>query len=242
MKKCLPLLLLLAAGCAKIDAIKADSARLPAIQADAARLPAIQADTARLSAIQTDTARLPGMQTDMAAALALLQKRDATVRIAYVDGNRLNTLTAAWRQRRIDEAMAKLALTPEVKAQLEAYDRALAQFNAWAMSRQRNDPRMPPMGNMAGLRSDPEYQPHLDAVDQARAPVAEIVERRNRLQSETRYPVGDLIAEYVNDRFDLVLDRSWGGQSVLYSRAKEIPDITEGVVALLESKEKTASR
>ena len=190
MKNCFLLvsLLLLAAGCAKVDAIKSDTARLPAIQADTARLPAIQTDTARLPAIQTDPARLPAMQMDMArlpviqadvaTALALLQKRDATVRIAYVDRNRLDPLTSAWRQRRIDEAMAKFGVDPEIKAQLDAYDRALAEFNAWAMERRRSDPRMPGPPTLSDLRADPEFQQHHQAVEQARAPVADLVERQ----------------------------------------------------------------
>ena len=78
-------------------------------------------------------------------------------------------------------------------------------------------------------------------VEAARAPIADIIERRNHqsAQYQEAFKVDQLVIEYAKDRFDLVVDSSdaqYSRSPVLYRKADEVVDITDGVIKLLKQK------
>ena len=76
---------------------------------------------------------------------------------------------------------------------------------------------------------------------EAKAPIADVIERRNRQASQhrNRHSTDQLVAEYVKDRFGLVVDSSdehFSSSAVLYRSADEVLDITDGVIKLFKQK------
>jgi hypothetical protein len=85
--------------------------------------------------------------------------------------------------------------------------------------------------------AEKEYEAMSKRVAEAKAPVAAIIDRRERQAAEYRqqYSIERLVAEYVKDRYDLVIDSR---EKVLYQTAGEVTDITDGIIALFKEKTK----
>ena len=86
-----------------------------------------------------------------------------------------------------------------------------------------------------------EYEALSKRVTEAKTPIAAIVDRRERQAAQYReqFSIERLIAEYGKDRFDLVVDSSderFSRSAVLYRKAGEGVDITEGIIALMKAK------
>ena len=92
----------------------------------------------------------------------------------------------------------------------------------------------------AATEEDKAYQAMARRVAEAKAPVAEILERRTRVSMEYYAPafLNRLIAEYAKDRYDLVLDST--PEKSLYRAAIETReiDITEAVIQFFRDREK----
>ena len=132
------------------------------------------------------------------------------------------------------------ALPPETEAKISEYEALRMELLRMRMPlplpmralRQPSD-SAPPEPSAA----DKEYEAMSKRVAEAKAPVAAIVDRRERQAAEYRqqYSIERLIAEYVKDRYDLVVDSR---ENVLYQTAGETTDITGGVLALFKEKTK----
>ena len=101
---------------------------------------------------------------------------------------------------------------------------------------------MPPGSEPAAPASDKDFEAQSKKVEEAKAPIAAILNRRNEVsaQDNDRSSMEQLLAEYVKNRYDLVVDNSFQGMNdkVLYRSNGEVPDITEGVVTFFKEKTK----
>ena len=173
-----------------------------------------------------------------------VQRGYPPIRLAVVDRSQLQMATSDWVRRRYEQEIAKEPITPAINAQLEKVSQLqdeLRRLEQELIRRRVESMRggPPPLGPPPmDFRFDPQYQKLSEALAEARRPVAEIIDRRSRRQTEMQYPLKELIAEYAKDRFDVVLDRPFSEHSVLYRRAPDVVDITQGVLDLFRSKEK----
>ena len=89
-----------------------------------------------------------------------------------------------------------------------------------------------------------DYASLSNQVAEAKAPVADIIDRHARQYSDfiNEIKVNDLVAEYAKDKYDLVVDSSdeqYSNQSkVLFRKSGDTTDITDGVMRLLKEKTK----
>jgi len=154
-----------------------------------------------------------------------------------------------WNQDRIQIATKDETLTPEQAAAMREYESLNNQLMRFRMpGRYMSGPMSinPVTGLPAGFAGDTNREAQYEAlsarVEQAREPVASILERRNRETEKIRqqYTPAKLVAEFVGDRFDLVVDSSDAYSSfnspVLYQKSPEVVDITEGVLKLFQEK------
>ena len=132
------------------------------------------------------------------------------------------------------------AFAPEIEEKIRHYDALQGELTRKRMDLMR--PRFPagPRASEAPA-SDEDLQTLSNRVAEARAPIADIIDRRNRQAAQIReeYSVEKLVSEYARDRFDLVVDSSMISRSaVLYRTDDEVLDITDGVIELFRKKTK----
>jgi hypothetical protein len=105
--------------------------------------------------------------------------------------------------------------------------------------------KLPPRaGGIEASPPDTDFLTLSNQVAEAKAPIADVVERRNRQGTQLReqYKIDRLISEYAKDRFDLVVDSSderFSHSAVLYRASGEVLDITEGVIKLFKERTKS---
>lgn len=89
-----------------------------------------------------------------------------------------------------------------------------------------------------------EYLTLSNKVNEARAPIADILARRNQVAAESyrKFSVEQLIADYAKDRFDLVIDSSDMIHAspfrapIVYQKSGEVLDITDAVIKSVSEK------
>ncbi len=194
---------------------------------------------AKLDALQAD---LQAFQNSTANSY---RRPPPPLRWAFANRSRVTIAVFQWSQAKMEEAKKADSLPPGVEEKIAKYEALNGQLNRLRADRMRAR-NMPPLHGPAGAFSLPRQQPQASdqefddlskKVDEAKAPVAEIVDRRNRQASQFRdqFSLERLVGEYAKDRFDLVLDTN---DQILYRSAGEVPDITEGVIALFNEKKK----
>src|SRR5437764_3030252 len=169
-----------------------------------------------------------------------LAKSGAPVRWATANKSRITSVLFQWSRDKMEQTKKSEALPPETEVKISEYESLKME-----MLRMDYPPRMMPVRLTPGSArpeapANKDYEAMSKRVADAKAPIASIVDRRERQAAEYRqeYQADHLIAEYVKDRFDLVVDSSEDrfNSPVLYRAAGEVADITEGVVALFKAK------
>ena len=173
----------------------------------------------------------------------LASKRAETVRWAFANRLEIDYAVSQWSRVRMEDIKKAEALSPEVEEKIRQYDALESELLRKRMDLMRA--RLPGRpGTPETAPSDGDFQTLSNRVAEARAPIAEIIDRRNRHAAQIReqYSAGKLISEYARDLFDLVVDssdvRPPMRSVVLYRTNGEVLDITDGVIKLFKEKTK----
>lgn len=160
---------------------------------------------------------------------------NSAVRWAYANRSDINMTIFQWTQAQLDEAKKVEKLSPDQEAKVADYEKLRAEL----LYKPRPMPRplFPGRAPAEPSAEDKEYEALAQKAADAKVPIADIIDRRDRLAAQYReaYSVERIIGEYVNGRYDVVVDSS---QKVLYRSAGEVPDITEGVITFFGNKRK----
>lgn len=169
-------------------------------------------------------------------------------RWAVVRKNDIQFAIDRWNQDRIEAAKAAETLSTEQAEKVSEYESLNAQLMRIRMPRPYGNPmHMNPATGFpqtaADTNQDAQYQALSIRVQEARVPIASILDRRDREAEQIRrqYTPDKLVAEYAKDRFDLVIDSSWissMNSPILYQKNPEVVDITDGVLKLFQEKSK----
>jgi len=176
----------------------------------------------------------------------LASKRGEAVRWAFANKREIDSAIFQWSRDKMEEVKKSEALPPEMEQKIRQYEALQSELSRRQMDamRMRMGMGIPPIpGAPVTSTPDKDYGTLSNRVAEAKAPIADIIDRRNRRASEYRdqYSTDKLIAEYVKDRFDLVVDSSdehFSRSSVLYRTNNEVMDITDGIIKLLKEKTK----
>lgn len=174
--------------------------------------------------------------TKLDAISGELSKGAAPVRWATANKSEITTAIYVWSRDKMEQAKNAEALPPETESKISEYEALRMRLLRMQMPMAR--PHFPYDSAPAEpSAADKEYEAMSTRVAEAKAPVAAIVDRRERQASEYRqqYTIEGLVGEYVKDRYDLVVDVR---DKVLYQTTGEVTDITEGVMALFKEKTK----
>ena len=187
-----------------------------------------------LSKLDGLKAQLETVKTDLTA------HQSQPVRWATANKRQIESAISEWSRVKAEEAKSKETLTPEQIDLVHKYE-ALSSEQMQKRMAQHRFPGMMQNGVPNTAESDKDYQALSEKVEAARTPIAEILQRRTQIYSQVnnQFKPEQLIAEYVKDRFDLVVDASemsFNSSSVLYSHSGEALDITEGVIKLFRDK------
>jgi hypothetical protein len=166
------------------------------------------------------------------------------VRWATANKAEITTAIYQWTRAKMEQLNKSEALPPETESKIQVYE-------AQKLELMRMRIPLPPMPLLptrqlrlpAGFErpeapaTNLDYEAMSKRVAEAKAPIAAIVDRRERQAAQFReqYSVERLVAEYAKDRCDLVLDTRG---KVLYRSGDEVPDITEGVLTFFKEKAK----
>ena len=172
----------------------------------------------------------------------LASKRPDTVRWAFANKRTIESAVLQWSRNKMEEAKKSEALSPEVEEKIRQFEALQSELMRKQMDSMRM--RLPPRAFASEVSTpDKDYEALSNRVAAAKAPIAEILDRRNRQASQYReqFSTDKLIAEYVKDRFDLVVDSSdehFSRSPVLYRTTGEVLDITDGIIKLFQEKAK----
>lgn len=164
----------------------------------------------------------------------LVNGRTNTVRWAFANKSEIDTAILQWSNERMEEVKKADLLAPEVEETIRKYEALQSE-----LLRKQMEARGFKMPQRMGMTDDPAAGMDLETLSKkvadAKAPIAEILERRGRQAAEYRaqYSTDQLITEYVGNRYDLVVDTAG---KVLFRSAGEVPDITEGILAFFKEK------
>ena len=171
-----------------------------------------------------------------------LSKSVAPVRWATANKSEITTFTYKCSRDKVEQIKKSDALPPETEAKVLDYEALRMELMRMGVSSpMRRMPLPPGPGQTEPPPADKEYEALSKRVTEAKAPIAAIVDRRERQAAQYReqFSIERLIAEYAKDRFDLVVDSSderFSRSAVLYRRAGEVMDITEGIITLMKAK------
>jgi chromosome segregation ATPase len=172
----------------------------------------------------------------------LASKRADPVRWAFANKRDIDSAISQWSRDKMEEVKRAEALSPEVEEKVRQYETLQDELMRKRM--ETMGLKLPPraLGSEAPP-VDKDYEALSKRVAEAKAPIADILERRARQASQHRdqYSTDKLIAEYVKGRFDLVVDSSeerFSRSVVLFRIAGEVLDITDGVIKLFKEKAK----
>jgi len=141
----------------------------------------------------------------------------------------------------MEEAKKAEGLSPEVEEQIHQYEVLQSELNKKQMEMRMSGSFSAQPPGSAAPAPDKDYEALTQKVAEAKAPNADVIERRSRLamQYYNQYTTEKLVAEYVTNRFDLVVDSSSpAGSAVLYRKSDEVLDITDGVIKLFKDEVK----
>jgi hypothetical protein len=143
--------------------------------------------------------------------------------------------------QKIEEAKKSETLSPEMEEKVRQYEALNSELMRKRIDGIRNRP--PGFGPSGATPSDPDYEALANRVAEAKGPVAEIIDRRNRQSSQFRaeFTADKLVSEYAKGRFDLVVDSSdhvFSKSAVLYRTTGEALDVTDAVIKLFKEKAK----
>jgi len=164
------------------------------------------------------------------------------VRWAFANRREIDAAIFQWSRDKMEAAKKAEALPPEVEQQVRQYE--ALQTRLMYKEMETRGFRLPQRVGATDVSvPDESYETLSNQVAAARAPIAEILERRRLQASQYRdqFSTEKLIEEYVKDRFDLVVDSSDEHSSrsaVLYRASGESMDITDGVIKLFKEKVK----
>jgi len=169
-------------------------------------------------------------------------KRSEPARWAFANKREIESAISEWSRDKMEELKKAEALSPEVEEKVRHYETLRIQLMHKEMEA-RGYTSPPRMGASENPAPDKDYQTLSKEVAQAKAPIADILERRGKQASQYReqYSVTKLIAEYVKDRFDLIVDSSeerYSRSGVLFRTNREVLDITDGIIKLFNEKAK----
>lgn len=166
-----------------------------------------------------------------------LSKGAASVRWATANKNEITTVIYQYCHDKMEQIKRSEALPPETEAKIQEYEALESEFLRMRITALPvRAPRMSPgFERSQPSAADKEYEAMSKRVAEAKAPIAEIIDRRVRQAAQIReqYSVERMIAEYVKGRYDLVVDAQ---EKVLYRAAGDVPDITEGVISFFREK------
>jgi hypothetical protein len=172
----------------------------------------------------------------------LATKRGDPVRWAFANKREIDSAVFQWSRDKMEEFKKTEALPPETEQKIRQYEALQTQLMHKEM--EARGLRLPPrLGTLEVSAPDESYEVLSNRVAAAKAPLADILDRRSRQASQFRgqFSTESLIAEYVKDRFDLVVDSSderMSRSAVLYRTNGEVLDITDGVIKLFREKVK----
>lgn len=172
----------------------------------------------------------------------LASKQPTPVRWALANKREIESAISQWSSKKIEDAKKSEALPAEVEEKVRQYEALQSEL----MRKRMESMRMgypPGMGSYGAAITNSDYVALSNRVAEARVPIAAVLERRNHAAAQYReqFAVEKLIAEYVQDRFDLVVDSSdmnFSRTPVLYRKSGEALDITDGVIKLFTEKAK----
>lgn len=173
---------------------------------------------------------------------ALANKRADTVRWAFANKREIDSVSFQRSRDKMEEAKKTEALSPEIEEKIRQYEALQTDLLHKQMDAMRL--RLPPRASASEVPTpDGDYEALSKRVAEAKVPIADIVDRRSRQASQYRdqYSTDKLIAEYVKDRFDLIVDSSderFSRSAVLYRTTDEVLDITDGIIKLFKEKTK----
>lgn len=196
-------------------------------------------------------AKLDGIRAELA-------KQPSAPRWATANKREIEMAITQWTSAQSERAKAQEQLTPEQQQKVAQYDSLQAERGRLQMRlmqenimQQNSFPHrvmrsatsvpIPPPSPFQEIETNADYAALTSKIAEAPAPIADILDRRDRLSAKLRnqYKPEGLIAEYAKDRFDLVLDSSdarFSGSPVLYQKTGEVTDITDGVIQLFKEK------
>ena len=182
--------------------------------------------------------KLDAIKSDLASARA-------EVRWAFANKREIDSAIFQWSRDKMEEVKKSEALPPETEQKISQYEALQSELTRKEMEGRGFvlPPRMVRPGVPAPDVSAPDesYDTLSNRVAAAKAPIAEILERRGRRAAQFRdqFSTENLIAEYAKDRFDLIVDSSdehMSHSAVLYRTNGEVLDITDGVIKLFKEK------
>jgi len=172
----------------------------------------------------------------------LTAKQGETVRWAFANKRQIDSAIFQWSRDKMEEARKSEALPAETEQKIKEYEALQSQLMRKEM--EARGIKLPPRAGSPEISvPDESYEALSNRVAAAKAPVAEIVERRSRQASQYRaqFSTESLVAEYVNGRFELIVDSSdeyMSHSALLYRTNGEVLDITDGVIKLFKEKTK----
>ncbi len=200
-----------------------------------------------------------------------VNNRVDTVRWAFANKREIDSAIFKWSQKQTEDLNTSEALSPEIEEKIRQYQilqselaRKQMDKRMAAMGVRLPQRAIPPLEALASAGANvtnpiiaiPQKATPLEAsafdkddealskrVAEAKAPIADILDRRKCQAAKYRdkYSTDKLIAEYVKDRFDLIVDSSDERNSrtaVLYRKTSEVLDITDGIIKLFQEKAK----
>jgi hypothetical protein len=178
--------------------------------------------------------KLEDIQSELAAGRG-------AVRWAFANKREIDSAIFQWSRDKMEEAKKSEALPPETEEKIRQYEALQSQLMRRQM--EARGFKLPPGLDAPGAAPNESYEALSNRVAAARAPIADILERRGRqeLGYRNEFSAEKLVAEYVQGRFDLVVDSSdeyMSRSAVLYRTNGEVMDITDGVIKLFKEKAK----
>jgi hypothetical protein len=186
--------------------------------------------------------KLDALKTDLAAA-GNANTNPSPLRWACANKSDINSVIYQWTAAKTDEARAAEKLSPDVQAKIAAYEALANQMNQMRMSHpalMMVRPMRPGQVPEEPTAEQKEYSDLSKRVEEAKQPVAEIIDRRNResMQLHEQYSVENIVAEYAKGKYEVVVETGLGSRGVLYSSSGDLVDITQSVISYFKDKQK----
>ena len=180
--------------------------------------------------------KLDALKTELAS------KQSGPVRWAFANKREIESAISQWSSKQAEEARRVEGLPADVEEKVRAYEALQSELTRKRFESMRTGNQFRPVAYDSVITNS-DYVALSNKVAEARAPIANILERRSQTAAKFReqYAVEKLVTEYAKDRFDLVVDSSdmqFSRSSVLYRKSGEVLDITDGVIKLLNEKTK----